>query len=102
MKENHYISYEFIESEILEKQPDLVRTMSGKPPRINGKLRFVKIGNIDFQPCGGTHVASTIEIGEIKIGKIESKGRMNRRVSILLNDWEFDLKTILYDHYQDY
>ena len=86
MKENHYISYEFIESEILEKQPDLVRTMSVKPPRINGKLRFVKIGNIDFQPCGGTHVASTIEIGEIKIGKIESKGRMNRRVSILLND----------------
>ena len=43
-------------------------------------------GDIDFQPCGGTHVKSTIEIGEIEIGKIENKGKMNRRVNILLND----------------
>ena len=55
-------------------------------PKIDGKLRFVKIGDIDFQPCGGTHVKSTMEIGEIKIGKIENKGKMNRRVNILLND----------------
>ena len=60
--------------------------MSVKPPKINGKLRFVKIGNVDFQPCGGTHVKWTKEIGEIKIGKIENKGKMNRRVNILLND----------------
>ena len=62
MKENHEINYEFIDSKILENQPELVRTMSVKPPRIEGKLRFVKIGTVDFQPCGGTHVKSTNEI----------------------------------------
>ena len=86
MKEDHKIIYEYIDNKILENQPQLVRTMSVKPPNINGKLRFVKIGNIDFQPCGGTHVRSTVEIGEIKIGKIENKGKMNRRVNISLND----------------
>ena len=86
MKNDHQIIYEYIDSKILDNQPELVRTMSVKPPKINGKLRFVKIGDIDFQPCGGTHVKSTIEIGEIKIGKIENKGKMNRRVNILLND----------------
>ena len=86
MKDDHKIIYESIDSKILENQPDLVRTMSVKPPKIDGKLRFIKIGNIDFQPCGGTHVKSTIEIGEIKIAKIENKGKMNRRVNILLND----------------
>ena len=86
MKENHKIMYEYIDSKILDSQPELVRTMSVKPPQIDGKLRFVKIGNIDFQPCGGTHVKTTKEIGEIKISKIENKGKMNRRVNILLND----------------
>ena len=86
MKDDHKIMYEYIDSKILDNQPELVRTMSVKPPKIDGKLRFVKIGDIDFQPCGGTHVKSTIEIGEIKIGKIENKGKMNRRVNILLND----------------
>jgi misacylated tRNA(Ala) deacylase len=86
MKNDHKIMYEYIDSKILDNQPELVRTMSVKPPKIDGKLRFVKIGDIDFQPCGGTHVKSTIEIGEIKIGKIENKGKMNRRVNILLND----------------
>ena len=60
--------------------------MSVKPPQIDGKIRLIKIGNVDLQPCGGTHVKSTAEIGSIKIGKIENKGRMNRRVNILLND----------------
>ena len=86
MEEDHKITYEYIDSKILESQPDLVRTMSVKPPKIDGKLRFVKIGNVDFQPCGGTHVRSTKEIGKITIGKIENKGRMNRRVNILIND----------------
>ena len=86
MKNDHKIMYEYIDSKILDNQPELVRTMSVKPPKIDGKLRFVKIGDIDFQPCGGTHVKSTIEIGEIIIGKIENKGKMNRRVNILLND----------------
>ena len=86
VKENHSITCEFVDSTILRKNPELIRTMSVKPPAIEGKLRFVKIGNIDFQPCGGTHVKSTREIGEIKIGKIENKGKMNRRVNILIND----------------
>ena len=86
MRDNHEITYEYIDSKILESQPELVRTMSVKPPSIDGKLRFVKIGNVDFQPCGGTHVKSTKEIGKITIGKIENKGRMNRRVNILIND----------------
>ena len=86
MKDDHEITYEYIDSKILESQPELVRTMSVKPPSIDGKLRFVKIGNVDFQPCGGTHVKSTKEIGKITIGKIENKGRMNRRVNILIND----------------
>jgi misacylated tRNA(Ala) deacylase len=86
MEGDHEITYEYIDSKILQSQPELVRTMSVKPPKINGKLRFVKIGNVDFQPCGGTHVRSTREIGKITIGKIENKGRMNRRVNILIND----------------
>ena len=80
------ISYQWITNDELEKQPELVRTMSVQPPKIKGKIRLVKIGNIDLQPCGGTHVKSTAEIGEIKIGKIENKGKMNRRVNLLIND----------------
>ena len=86
VKENHSISYEYLDSKILEEKPEIVRTMSVKPPKINGKIRLVRIGNIDYQPCGGTHVNSTLEIGEIKVSKVENKGRMNRRVNILLND----------------
>ena len=86
VKEDHQISYQWITNEELAKQPELVRTMSVKPPSTNNKIRLVKIGNIDLQPCGGTHVKSTKEIGEIKIGKIENKGKMNRRVNLLIND----------------
>lgn len=86
LSKDNEITYEYIDSKILDNKPELVRTMSVKPPKIDGKLRFVKIGTIDFQPCGGTHVKSTNEIGPIKIGKIENKGKMNRRVNILLND----------------
>ena len=86
LKNNHEIKYEWIESKELEKKPELVRTMSVKPPKTNGKIRLVKIGNVDLQPCGGTHVKNTSEIGMIIIGKIENKGRMNRRVNISLND----------------
>ncbi|MBT3902908.1 MAG: alanyl-tRNA editing protein [Pelagibacteraceae bacterium] len=86
LSKDNEITYEYIDSKILDNKPEIVRTMSVKPPKIDGKLRFVKIGTIDFQPCGGTHVKSTNEIGPIKIGKIENKGKMNRRVNILLND----------------
>ena len=86
LKKNHEISYKWVKNEELERNPELIRTMSVKPPKISEKIRLVKIGNIDLQPCGGTHVRNTSEIGSIIIGKIENKGRMNRRVNISLND----------------
>ena len=86
VKQDHEISYQWITNDELDKQPDLVRTMSVKPPRTTNKIRLVKIGNVDLQPCGGTHVKNTKEIGEIKIGKIENKGKMNRRVNLSIND----------------
>tara|TARA_X000000368_G_scaffold405313_1_gene382313 strand:- start:612 stop:1337 length:726 start_codon:yes stop_codon:yes gene_type:complete len=85
-KINHQVKYEWITYEELEKKPELVRTMSVKPPRVTDKIRLVKIGNIDLQPCGGTHVNETNEIGSIIIGKIENKGKMNRRINISIND----------------
>ena len=81
---NHAVTTEVIESNILKEKPELVRTMSVKPPQVDGKIRLVKISDVDLQPCGGTHVKSTIEIGKIQISKIENKGKMNRRVNLLL------------------
>ena len=86
LKNENEVSYEWIDSVELGKKPELVRTMSVKPPKTNNKIRLVKIGSIDLQPCGGTHVKNTSEIGSIIIGKIENKGRMNRRVNISLSD----------------
>ncbi|PPR47099.1 MAG: Alanine--tRNA ligase [Alphaproteobacteria bacterium MarineAlpha5_Bin9] len=83
---DHDITYEWITYEQLDKNPDLVRTMSVKPPRTDKKIRLVKIGNIDLQPCGGTHVNKTNEIGVINIGKIENKGKMNKRIYITLKN----------------
>jgi len=72
----------------LAANPGLVKTLSVAPPRGGGRVRLVRIGSddetVDLQPCGGTHVARTGEIGEIAIGKIEKKGRQNRRITILL------------------
>ncbi|MFT6425184.1 MAG: Ser-tRNA(Ala) deacylase AlaX [Celeribacter sp.] len=69
--------------------PSLVKTMSVSPPTGQGHVRLVRIGNasrqVDLQPCGGTHVARTSEIGRIRFGKVEKKGRMNRRVTIHLD-----------------
>ena len=84
INENHLVTSEIIESSILDEKPELVRTMSVKPPQIDGKIRLIRIGDVDLQPCGGTHVKSTIEVGKIQIGKIENKGKMNRRVNLLL------------------
>jgi misacylated tRNA(Ala) deacylase len=86
VKDDHEISYQWITLEELDNQPDLVRTMSVNPPRTNNKIRLVKIGSIDLQPCGGTHVKRTKEIGNIRIGKIENKGKMNRRVNLSISD----------------
>jgi misacylated tRNA(Ala) deacylase len=70
--------------------PGLIKTMSVQPPMGQGRVRLVRIGEgatqVDLQPCGGTHVARTAEIGRVEIGKIEKKGRQNRRVSITLMD----------------
>lgn len=84
--QDHKISYQSISISELDKKPELVRTMSVKPPRVSGKIRLVKIGNIDLQPCGGTHVLSTSEIGKILVSKIENKGRMNKRINIKISD----------------
>lgn len=73
----------------LRAQPELVKTMSVKPPMGTGKVRMVRIGDdadqVDLQPCGGTHVQRTAEVGRVALGKIEKKGRQNRRVTLLLD-----------------
>ena len=83
------VSEDWITDEELEANPGLVKTMSVKPPMGAGRVRLVRIGDgaaqIDLQPCGGTHVARTGEIGRIRLGKIETKGRRNRRINILLD-----------------
>jgi misacylated tRNA(Ala) deacylase len=83
---DHPVSLSWITDAELEANPDLVRTMSVKPPMGSGKVRMVKIGDVDYQPCGGTHVRSTAEIGRIEVGKIENKGKQNRRINISLAD----------------
>ncbi len=84
------VSDEWITDAELEANPGLVKTMSVRPPMQAGKVRLVRIGRgksqVDLQPCGGTHVARTGEIGSIRFGKIEKKGRRNRRVNLLLAD----------------
>lgn len=81
---DHLVSTEWITDDELLANPGLVKTMSVKPPMGSGRVRLVRIGDVDLQPCGGTHVRSTAEIGPLVIGKIESKGRQNRRVRIRL------------------
>jgi len=74
----------WITDDELAAQPELIRTMSVKPPSGTGRVRLLEIAGIDLQPCGGTHVASTGEIGTVRVTKIEKKGRQNRRVVISL------------------
>ena len=78
---------EWISDAELAANPGLVKTMSVAPPKGQGWVRLIRIGQgegtVDLQPCGGTHVASTGEIGPLRLGKIEKKGRQNRRVSLL-------------------
>ncbi len=83
---DHPISSSWITQEELRNNPEIIRTMSVKPPSNAKKIRLVKIGNIDLQPCGGTHVNSTAEVGKIRVKKVEKKGKRNRRVSIELVD----------------
>ncbi|MEO1638220.1 MAG: alanyl-tRNA editing protein [Pseudomonadota bacterium] len=85
---NMAVTEEWITDAELDAQPDLVKTMSVQPPRGSGRIRLVRIGvgaeTADLQPCGGTHVANTEEIGKVRLGKIEKKGRQNRRVYLHL------------------
>lgn len=87
---NFAISDEWISQAELDANPSLVKTMSVQPPRGQGQIRLVRIGvgdnTADLQPCGGTHVANTNEIGRVRIGKIEKKGKQNRRVYLHLED----------------
>ncbi len=78
------VSTRWISDEELLANPGLVKTMSVKPPMGSGRVRLVAIGSIDLQPCGGTHVAQTGEIGRIAVTGIENKGKQNRRVRIAL------------------
>lgn len=82
---DHPVSTRWITDEELEANMEMVRTMAVRPPMGTGKVRLVSIGAddaVDLQPCGGTHVHSTAEVGEVHVGKIEKKGKQNRRVRI--------------------
>ena len=80
--EDHPVNPRWITEEELDANPSLVRTMSVAPPRGRGRVRVLEIEGVDLQPCGGTHVASTGEIGRVRVTKIEKKGRQNRRVNV--------------------
>jgi misacylated tRNA(Ala) deacylase len=79
---DHAVTPRWITDKELEAQPDLVRTMSVKPPTGFGKVRLLDIAGVDLQPCGGTHIRHTAEIGRVEVTKIENKGRQNRRVNL--------------------
>jgi misacylated tRNA(Ala) deacylase len=83
---NHPVRIEWVDEAVLDADPSLVRTMSVAPPRGSGRLRLMRIGDgevpVDLQPCGGTHVAATGEIGRVSVLRIENKGRQNRRIVI--------------------
>jgi len=84
--QDHPVSMSWITDAELDAQPDLVRTMSVQPPRGSGRIRIINVVGVDLQPCGGTHVKSTGEIGRLRIGKIENKGKQNRRINILFDE----------------
>jgi misacylated tRNA(Ala) deacylase len=79
---DHRVESQWITDEELDRQPQLVRTMSVQPPRGAGRIRLLEIPGVDLQPCGGTHVTRTAEIGRIVVGKVENKGRRNKRVYV--------------------
>jgi len=86
---DHLVGERWISEAELDANPGLVRTLSVQPPRGAGQVRLVRIGTedapVDLQPCGGTHVRSTAEIGRVEVTKLENKGKQNRRVYVVLS-----------------
>ena len=78
------VSSRWISDAELEANPGLVKTMSVKPPMGTGRVRLIEIAGLDLQPCGGTHVRSTTEIGAVRVTQVEKKGKLNRRVRLAL------------------
>ena len=83
---DHRVTDEYITDAELDANPELVKTMSVQPPRGVGDIRMIRVADIDYQPCGGTHVKNIGEIGRIRVSKIENKGRQNRRVHLIFDD----------------
>jgi len=82
---DHPVGCRWISDEEMRENMALVRTMSVQPPMGSGRVRLVDVDGVDLQPCGGTHVAHTGEIGRVALGKVENKGKHNRRVNVLLD-----------------
>jgi misacylated tRNA(Ala) deacylase len=78
------VSCRWITDEELDRQPELVRTLSVQPPRGAGRIRLLEIAGVDLQPCGGTHVRSSAEVGGLTVTRVENKGRHNKRVYVAL------------------
>ncbi len=85
IKADHTMELSWITDEELAANPELVRTMSAPPPTGTGTVRLVNFEGVDCQPCGGTHVASTAEIGPVIVKKIEKKGKLNRRITVVFD-----------------
>ncbi len=86
IESQHPVTASWISDAELEAQPELVRTMSVQPPGGQGRVRLMEIAGVDLQPCGGTHVSNTGEIGRVRVSKIEKKSRHNRRVIVTFAD----------------
>ncbi len=86
IEEDHPFVQRWISEQELDGNPELVRTMSVRPPRGAGRIRLLEIPGVDLQPCGGTHVSRTGEIGPVAVAKIENTGKRNRRVNVVLVD----------------
>ena len=82
---DHPVRLRWISDAELDANPDLIRSMSVRPPSGYGMVRLVEVEGVDLQPCGGTHVARTGEIGTVTIAKLENKGKLNRRIVVTLD-----------------
>jgi Ser-tRNA(Ala) deacylase AlaX len=86
VEEAHPVSHRWISDAELDANPGLVRSMSVQPPRGTGRVRLMEVAGVDLQPCGGTHVANTAEIGKVVVTKVEKKSAMTRRVVLGFSD----------------